>query len=64
MRTIITAQAVVCIMLLVLWSTNAYKFCKSDFEAPYTREFVHGLGLVTPAFMVTSFLSIENNTGE
>jgi len=51
--------------LPISWCTNVYKFGTSDFEAPYAREIVHGIGVVVPPFSVVScWFSFDETTGE
>jgi hypothetical protein len=38
---------------------NFVKFCASDFKSPFKREVIHGIGLVTPTFVITSWMNFD-----
>jgi prepilin-type N-terminal cleavage/methylation domain-containing protein len=50
------------ILGIVPYGMNIYKFCTSDFDAPYKREIVHGIGLVPPLGCVTGWINVEDGT--
>lgn len=36
------------VYLIGSWVVNVVKFCKSDFDAPFKEEIIHGLGIILP----------------
>ncbi len=48
------------VWLVVSWGVNFSKFIDADFEAPYKKEVVHGLGIVPFIALVTCWIDIED----
>ena len=46
--------------LVAGWVSCVYKFCTSDFEPPYKREAIYGLGSVTGLGAVIGYINIED----
>jgi hypothetical protein len=46
--------------LLAMWGTNIYRLAKCDFEPSYKAEVIYGLGVLTPTFIVTAWMELEN----
>ncbi len=46
------------ILILVGWVKNIIKLSDCDFEAPYTAEIIHTLGLIPPVGMVTGWIDV------
>lgn len=47
------------IFVIASWVTNLYKFTQCDFADPYKGEIIHGIGLFTPAFVVTAWIDAK-----
>jgi len=45
---IATSYLIFLLFWLVSWAINLVQFCKSDFDAPYKREIVKGIGVFVP----------------
>jgi hypothetical protein len=52
-------QMVIVLLVAGSWIVNITKFCKSDFEAPFKREAIHGIGLVPAISLVTCWFNID-----
>jgi prepilin-type N-terminal cleavage/methylation domain-containing protein len=59
--TLVELMIVMLILLgVVPYVMNVAKLIGSDFKAPYKKEIVHSIGVVTPLYLVTGFLNIED----
>ena len=60
----LTTHLVLVLPTLGCWVTNLVKLIGSDFEAPYKREVVHGIGVLGPASLVTVWFNFEEGEGQ
>jgi hypothetical protein len=50
----------VAILMVSMWGVNVYKFAKCNFEPSYKAEILYGVGIVSPTFIITSWIDIED----
>ena len=42
------------------WVQNIYKLTECDFEAPYTAEIIHGIGVIPVIGAITGWIDVGN----
>ncbi len=47
-----------CTFCLISWVQNVVKLSECDFKAPYKAEVIYGIGVITPAGIVTGWLDL------
>ena len=57
--TVLAAIAILVIINIGLYLTNAVKLADCDFEVPYRCEVLHGIGLVPPLYLVTAWVDSD-----
>ena len=60
MKTVITLQLTIVLLLSTTYVVNAYKLMQCDFESPYKEEIIYGIGAVTPFSIVTVWYNKED----
>lgn len=54
-------MAVFILWVGISWAVNFYKLTSCDFESPYKCEVVHGVGILPPVALITSWYDFNEN---
>lgn len=58
MKNFLIIAAVIIAVVGTGWVKNIIKLSECDFQAPYTAEVIHAIGIIPPVGMITGWLDL------